>query len=293
MKWMKFALPLLAAAAFFAAFIAGVLRYGLPEITSTVQTFDCEWEYTTDTGEKGTLTLPNVLFLPEKTREIRFVSTLPEQIGESFALEFVTIEQSVEVRIGGRLRYRHGAPPDAKDFVYRSSQHINQVLLSPEDSGKEITLIYSSSPLFLLELGILREIRIGTVSDLNLDLFYRSTPIMGISFFAILTVLLSFIMLVLYRDLPFRNNLCMLLLAVVLVLFLNSQNWIFWPIFHYSFTLSALIDWTFFYLDPIIQFTAWFSLCVLGWKLGKAARWILPWRPCIRGRHGTGCRRPL
>ena len=79
---------------------------------------------------------------------------------------------------------------------------------------------------------------------------------MGISFFAILTVLLSFIMLVLYRDLPFRNNLCMLLLAVVLVLFLNSQNWIFWPIFHYSFTLSALIDWTFFYLDPIIQFTA-------------------------------------
>lgn len=276
MRWMKFALPLLVAAAFFAALIAGVQRFGLPENTSTVQTFDREWEYTTDTGEQGVLPLPNVLFLPRKTTAVRFVSTLPEQIGEAFALQFVTIEQTVEVWIDGILRYQHGAPPDAKDFVYRSGQHVNQVLLSPEDSGKEITLIYSSSPLFLLELGILREIRIGTVSDLNLDLFYQSTPIIAISFFAILTVLLSFIMLVLYRDLPFRNNLCMLFLTLVTVLFLNSENLAFWPMFHYSFTLPALIDWTFFYLDPIIQFASWFSLFVLDWRLRGAARWIPP-----------------
>lgn len=267
-------MPLLVAASFLAAMSVGIWRFGFPENTSTVQVIDSTWTYTTDTGQNGSIILPNVLSLPVGTEEVRFTTTLPEWTDGAYALHFVSMEQMVEVLVDGERRYNYGTSPDATDFVYLSAHHINQALLKQEDSGKEVTIIYRSSPLFLAELGLLREVRIGTMSDLVLDEFGRSIPYTIISFFVILTCLLSLIMLITYRDMSLRGNLCVLLLAVVTVAFFNSENSVLWSILHHSPILSALVDWSFYYLDPIVHFAAWLSLYATGWRLRGFGRWM-------------------
>ncbi len=151
MKYIKYILPILVAVSFVAAVCAGVWRFGFPANSSTVEKVDSVWEYTTDSGQQGTVTLPEVLFLPKGTGEIRLTTTLPEWTGEAYALQFISIQQSVEVRIDGEKRYTYGTLPEAADFVYRSAHHINQVVLEQKDSGREVTLIYRAPPLFLPE----------------------------------------------------------------------------------------------------------------------------------------------
>lgn len=224
MKYIRWILPVLVVISFVAAVYAGVRRFGLPTNSSTVKNIDSVWTYTTDTGRKGTLTLPAVLSLPDGTGEIRLTATLPEWTGEAYALQFVSIEKTVEVRINGEKRYTYGTSPEAPDFVYRSAHHINQVVLEQEDSGGEIVLIYRAPPLFRPELGLLREMKIGTMNDLTLSRFGRSIPCMIVCFFAILTTLLSLVLLITYRGMPLRENLSVLLLAVVTAIFLNSEN---------------------------------------------------------------------
>lgn len=276
MKWIKWIVPLFVAVAFLAALPVGIERFGFPTGSSTVKVMDGSWTYMTDTGQYGSITLPNVLSLPVGTEEVRLTTTLPEWTDEAYALHFVSMEQMVEVLIDGERRYTYGTSPDAADFVYLSAHHINQAILKQEDSGREVTIIYRSSPLFLAELGLLREVRIGTMSDLVLNEFGRSIPYTAISFFVILTCLLSLIMLITYRDMSLRGNLCVLLLTVVTVAFFNSENNALWSILHHSPILSALVDWSFYYLDPIVHFAAWLSLYVAGWKLRGFARWMPP-----------------
>lgn len=274
MKWIKWIMPFLVAAAFMAALSVGICRFGFPQNSSTVRVLDGSWTYMTDSGQNGSITLPNVLSLPVGTEEVRLTTTLPEWTDEAYALHFVSMEQMVEVLVDGERRYTYGTPPDAADFVYLSAHHINQAILKREDSGREVTIIYRSAPLFLAELGLLREVRIGTMSDLVLDEFGRSIPNTAISFFVILTCLLLLVMLITYRDMPLRENLCVLLFAVVTVAVYNSENNALWPILHHSPILSALVDWSFYYLDPIVHFAAWLSLYAAGWKLRGFARWI-------------------
>ncbi len=246
----------------------------MPTNSSTVKNIDSVWTYTTDTGRKGTLTLPAVLSLPDGTGEIRLTATLPEWTGEAYVLQFVSIEKTVEVWINGEKRYTYGTSPEAPDFVYRSAHHINQVVLEQEDSGGEIVLIYQAPPLFRPELGLLRDMKIGTMNDLTLSLFGRSIPCMIVCFFAILTTLLSLVLLITYRGMPLRENLSVLLLAVVAAVFLNSENSALWSVFHHSPILSALVDWIFYYVDPLVQFTAWLVLFVTGWRLRGIWLWM-------------------
>lgn len=274
MKWIKWIVPLFVAVAFLAALSVGIGRFGFPTGSSTVKVMDGSWTYMTDTGQYGSITLPNVLSLPVGTEEVRLTTTLPKWTDEAYALHFVSMEQMVEVLVDGERRYTYGTSPDTADFVYLSAHHINQAILKQEDSGREVTIIYRSSPLFLAELGLLREVRIGTMSDLVLNEFGRSIPYTAISFFVILTCLLSLIMLITYRDMSLRGNLCVMLLAVVTVAFYNSENNALWSILHHSPILSALVDWSFYYLDPIVHFAAWLSLYAAGWKLRGFARWI-------------------
>lgn len=274
MKWIKWIVPFLAAAAFFTALSVGIGRFGFPSAGSTVRVMDGSWDYMTDTGLSGSITLPNVLALPTGTKEVRLTAVLPEWTEEACALHFVSMEQMVEVMVDGERRYTYGTSPDAADFVYLSAHHNNQVILRQEDSGREVTIIYRSSPLFIAELGLLREVRIGTMSDLVLDEFARSIPYIGISFFVLLTCLLSLIMLITYRDMSLQGSLCALLLAVVAAAFLNTENNALWSIFHHSPVLSALVDWTFYYLDPIVHFAAWLSLYAAGWRLRGFGRWM-------------------
>lgn len=274
MKDIRWVLPVLVVISFVAAVYAGVRRFGLPTNSSTVKNIDSVWTYTTDTGRKGTLTLPAVLSLPDGTGEIRLTATLPEWTGEAYVLQFVSIEKTVEVWINGEKRYTYGTSPEAPDFVYRSAHHINQVVLEQEDSGGEIVLIYQAPPLFRPELGLLRDMKIGTMNDLTLSLFGRSIPCMIVCFFAILTTLLSLVLLITYRGMPLRENLSVLLLAVVAAVFLNSENNALWSVFHHSPILSALVDWIFYYVDPLVQFTAWLVLFVTGWRLRGIWLWM-------------------
>ena len=89
---------------------------------------------------------------------------------------------------------------------------------------------------------------------------------MIVSFFVILTTLLSLILLITYRGMPLRENLSMLLLAVVAMVYLNSENNALWSVFHHSPVLPALMDWLFYYVDPLVQFTAWLALYGLSYK---------------------------
>lgn len=274
MKYINYILPILVAVSFAAAVCAGVWRFGFPTNSSTVDKIDSVWEYTTDSGQKGTLTLPEVLFLPKGTGEIRLTTTLPEWTGEAYVLQFVSIQQSVEVRVDGEKRYTYGTLPEAEDFVYRSAHHINQVVLEQKDSGGEVTLIYRAPPLFLPELGHLREMQIGSMNDLTLYRFGMGAPYLIVSFFVILTILLSLALLITYRGMPLWENLSLLLLAVVAIVFLNSENNALWSVVRYSPVLPAFMDWLFFYIDPLVQFTAWLALYAKGWRLRGIWRWM-------------------
>lgn len=274
MRRGRWIVPSLVAAVFIAAFFVGIGRFGLPKSSGTVRALDGPWTYVTDTGESGSILLPGVLSLPTGTTELKLVTNLPEWEDGAYALHFGSMEQMVEVYVNGEMRYSYGTVPDAEDFVYFSAHHINQVVLEQEDSGGEVMIIYRSSPLFVVELGLLREVCLGTMGDLILDEFGRSIPYMGISFFTMLTTVLSLVLLVTYRDMSLWRNLCMLLLAAVAVTFFNTENNALWPILHHSPVLSALIDWNFYYLDPIVHFTAWLSLYAAGWRLRGIGRQI-------------------
>lgn len=275
MKYAKWILPALVAVSFMAAVYAGVRRFGFPEAGSTVEDIDGVWTYVTDTGMEGTTTLPGVLFLPKGTGEVRLTTTLPEWTEEGYALQFITIEQTVEVWINGEKRYTYGTTPEDADFVYLSAHHINQVVLGREDSGGEVTLIYRAPSIFLTELGRLREMRIGSMNDLTLARFGRSTLYIIVSFFAILTTTLSLTLLITYRGMPLRENLSVLLLAVVATAFINSENNALWSVFHHSAVLPALMDWIFYYVDPLVQYMAWLVLYATGWRLRGMWRWML------------------
>ena len=275
MKRIERILFLFTMAAFAAGIFAGIWRFGIPQFTTTVRIMDSTWTYTTDTGLSGTVRLPDVLDLPKGTTEVRLTADLPEWTGEAYAIHFISVEQSVEVWIDNERRYQYGAEPDAEDFVFQSARQINQVMLKKEDSGRKITIIYRSPPLFLAELGILREVKIAAAGDLVLNLLADSMPVTLISFFTVLTILMSLLILAIYRDVPLRENICMLFQTAVTIFYYNSENSIFYSVFHHSAAYSSLKDWTFYYLEPMIQFTAWFTLYVCGWKLQTSGRRVL------------------
>lgn len=251
---------------FFAAVVVGIRRFGLPESRSTVRLLEREWNYATDTGQSGTVRLPAVFSLPQGTTEVRLTTTLPEWSGESHALYFVSMEQMVEVIVDGESRYRYGMFPDAEDFVYRSARHVNQVPLEETDMGKMFTIVYRAPQLFIIELGLWREVRLGSVGDLVLYQFGESIPYLFISLSTILITLSALAMLTTYRGVSRRGNIYVLFLAIVTVAFFNSENTAFWAVLHHSPRLSALMDWSFYYLDPLVHLLAWLSVYAAGWK---------------------------
>ncbi len=217
--------------------------------------------------------LPNAISLKAGTGEVSLETTLPKWEGEAYAIHFESVEQTVQVLVDGESRYLYGADPEAEDFVYRSAHNINQVELKQEDSGKKLTIIYRSSPLFIIEMGALREVCFGTKSDLMLCRFRESVPYIFISFFAVFINMSALLLLTAYRGMPVTGNLCVTLLAVLAVVFFNSENPALWPALHYQPALSSFLDWSFYYLDPLIQLMAWLSMYYAGWNFRSGERW--------------------
>lgn len=253
---------------------AGILRFGWPDSASTAHALDGDWEYETDLGVRGTIRLPWDLAVEPGTRQITLTTTLPEWTREGYALHFKTMEQTVEVLVGGERRYTYGGETDAADYVYRAATSINRIPLSVEDSGKRLTIILRAPALFRTELGLLREVWIGTEADLVLSQFYAGTIIMLISIFTVLITLASLLMNLTYKGASLQANLCVLLLALVAVFFYNMENPALWPVFQHTPSVSSLVDWFYYYLDSLIPIAAWLALYAAGWQF---RRWQKVW----------------
>lgn len=277
MKRMLWAIiPLLVCLTLTAALMTGILKYGWLDINSTAHSLDGYWEYETDLGSAGRIRLPWDLTVEPGTRQVTLTTTLPEWMQEGYALHFKTMEQTVEVMIGGESRYTFGGDTDADDYVYRAATNINKVPLTLADSGQEITIILRAPALFRVELGLLREVWIGKEADLVLHEFRNGTVMMLISAFTVLITLSALLMVVIYRGTSLRPNLCILLLAAVTVIFYNTENSALWPIFQHASGLSSLMDWSFYYIDSFIPFAAWLTLYVLGWRFRRwQGAWIM------------------
>lgn len=252
----------------------GIWRFGWPDSHATAHALDGVWNYETDMGECGDIRLPWDLAVKAGTRRITLTTTLPEWTQEGYALHFKTMDQAVEVRIGGVTRYTFGGATDAPDYVYRAATHINRVSLRREDSGQVLTVILRAPALFRVELGLLREIWIGTESDLVLHQFYDGI-VMGLqSVFVILITLSALLMVMADRRASLRPVLCAFMLAVVSVIFYNTENSALWPVFQHVPVLASLVDWVFYYLDSFLPLAAWFTLYVTGWSF---RRWQGTW----------------
>lgn len=240
MKYFKWIILPLAALALLGGLLAGVLRFGWPENKTTARELDNAWHYETDLGQTGEIFLPWDLTVPPGTGLISLTARLPQWEGEGYALHFSSIQQAVEVQVGGETRYTYGAEVDETDFVYRSASHINRVPLSMADSGKELTIIYRAPPLFRIELGLIREVWFGAESDLVIHQFLTSLPFMLTAVFALMSVLSTLLMLATYRGAPLRANFCTLLLAVMVIIPFSAEFAVLWPVFHHSPKLSIL-----------------------------------------------------
>lgn len=275
MKYTKWIVLPLVTLALLSGLVAGILRFGLPENKTTAREISNSWHYETNLGQTGEILLPWDLAVPVGTGQIRITTTLPQWEDEGYALHFSTIQQAVEVQVDGETRYTYGAAVDEADFVYYSASHINRVPLSLKDSGKELTIIYSATPLFRIELGLIREVWFGTESDLVIHQFVTSLPFMLTAVFALLSVLSTLLMLSTYRGAPLRANVCTLLLTLIVILPFSAEFSVLWPVLHHAPKLSFLYDWNFFFFDALIAPTAWLVMYASGWNFrgwrGRAA----------------------
>ena len=276
-KWI---VPVLTAAAFLTAMWYGINTYGWPGYTSTARALPGPWAYETDAGDAGLVRLPWTLALPSGTGQVALTAVLPEWEDEGYALHFKTMEQAVEVRVGGETRYTFGGSAGAKDFVYRAATHINEVPLTQADSGRDVAIILRSPPLFRTELGLLRAIWFGTQGDLVRHQFHDGLFTMLVSLSTLLITFSALLILLTYQGASLKQNLRLFLLAVLAVLFFNTENAALWPIFHHSPVLSSLLDWFFYILDPLLPLAAWMVLYTLGLRF---RRWQKIWA------LGTGC----
>lgn len=266
MKYLKWMVLPLVTLALLGGLVAGVLRFGWPQNKTTACELDSLWRYETDLGETGELFLPWDLAVPLGTGLISITIILPQWEAEGYALHFSSIQQAVEVQVGGETRYTYGAGVDATDFVYRSASHINRVPLSMADSGKELTIIYRAPPLFRIELGLIREVWFGVESDLVIHQLLTSLPFMLTAVFALMSVLSTLLMLSTYRGAPLRANFCTLLLAVIVIVPFSAEFAVLWPVFHHAPKLSILYDWSFFFFDALTAPAAWLTLYASGWS---------------------------
>lgn len=82
---MKYGLRLIifaVLASFAAAISVGIVRFWAWETVSTVQKLEGPWEFRTDQGEQGEMTLPNAISLKAGTGEVSLEMTLPKWDGK-------------------------------------------------------------------------------------------------------------------------------------------------------------------------------------------------------------------
>lgn len=282
MKRLKLFIPLLViAAALLAIFLGGSAHFGPIKSESTAQALEGPWSYTTDSGAQGTVMVPGSLQLSLNTGRVSLTAALPNWQGEGYALRIKSMQQSVEVLVDGETRYTYGAEVDDPLFVYHSAAQGNLVPLLASDSGKELTIIYRAPPLFRIELGLLREVLFGLESDLVRYDFVTGMPITLVSLFSLFITLCAVLIALTSRDSRIKGYLCLLVLAVIALIFYNTENYAMWPMLRYATTLSAWVDWVFYILDSLIPQVAWLSMYLCGWNFRGWRRYVAPSYGCV------------
>lgn len=101
MKYLKLIVLPLMLLSLLGGLLAGVVRFGWPENKTTVRELTGPWHYEIGDGQTNELFLPATLTMPPNAGQVHLTITLPEWDGEGYALHFSSIQQAVEVKVGG------------------------------------------------------------------------------------------------------------------------------------------------------------------------------------------------
>ena len=177
---------------------------------TTMNAFNTGWTYSYQ-DQEGDTVLPASLDVPKDT-EVVFANTIPEEVGDNYALVFRTRMQNVKVYIEDRLIYQY---PD-QDLIGREIPSAwNFVRLSESDVGQRIRICISSP--YTRFSGGISGVQYGEYNNLVTGIISAQIKILRMSiliaFLGMAVVLLSIVSRR-YNIFTWHRNLGMLLIVI-------------------------------------------------------------------------------
>lgn len=248
--------------------------------TSSIVSVSDNWEYTDERDRAPEkVQLPAKLLVDSGVNRIILENTLPEFRSQEFILRFPSSNQTVQIYIGDQLRYEYGyVTENLFDYMYLAASNINKIELKPEDRGKELKIVLEAPDLFRSELGLVRDVEIGTSRDfLENDMIYGSSSVFVSAItMAVGLVLLCMALIMFPMKQTFKLLTSLALLALLWVFFFCSDSELIWNLMDYSPRYAAINDWKFYIMDafmPIVSYKM-FLLCS-GLRLKKTGKWLI------------------
>ena len=196
---------------FIAFLLLLILSHRQPLFTdTTMNAFNTGWTYSYQ-DQEGDTVLPASLDGPKDT-EVVFANTIPEEVGDNYALVFRTRMQNVKVYIEDRLIYQY---PD-QDLIGREIPSAwNFVRLSESDAGQRIRICISSP--YTRFSGGISGVQYGEYNNLVTGIISAQIKILRMSilivFLGMAVVLLSIVSRR-YNIFTWHRNLGMLLIVI-------------------------------------------------------------------------------
>lgn len=177
---------------------------------TTMNAFNTGWTYSYQ-DQEGDTVLPASLDVPKDT-EVVFANTIPDEVGDNYALVFRTRMQNVKVYIEDRLIYQY---PD-QDLIGREIPSAwNFVRLSESDAGQRIRICISSP--YTRFSGGISGVQYGEYNNLVTGIISAQIKILRMSiliaFLGMAVVLLSIVSRR-YNIFTWHRNLGMLLIVI-------------------------------------------------------------------------------
>ena len=177
---------------------------------TTMNAFNTGWTYSYQ-DQEGDTVLPASLDVPKDT-EVVFANTIPEEVGDNYALVFRTRMQNVKVYIEDRLIYQY---PDQNLIGREIPSAWNFVRLSESDAGQRIRICISSP--YTRFSGGISGVQYGEYNNLVTGIISAQIKILRMSiliaFLGMAVVLLSIVSRR-YNIFTWHRNLGMLLIVI-------------------------------------------------------------------------------
>lgn len=253
---------------------------GSYSVPSSLISMTDHWEFTDNINNVPRETkLPEKLILDPGVNRVTLKNKLPAFESHEFILRFASICQTVKVYVDGQLRYEYGVLTDNLfDYLYLTATHVSKVDLRAEDQGKELKIVLKAPALFRSELGLVRDVRIGTARDFLEDDIINGSSSVFVSAvtIAVALVLLCMALIMFRMRQTFKMLTAMAVLAILWVIFFCSDSALLWNFMDYNPRYSAMNDWKFFNMDafmPIASYSLFLSCS--GLKLKKLGKWLI------------------